>query len=154
MFKRMTPSRLKVIFNIYPPLIFNRTWLSRVSDDYQELDVKLRFSLLNRNFNGSIFGGSIFMTADPYYPIMYRAALNQKNIDSVAWLKKAEIEYLKPAHSDLLYQFRLTQEDIDAAEKEVKESGRFQKWNTVEATDKEGDICARIRLLSYLKSDS
>ncbi len=147
-----SPFRFKIGFNLYPPLLFNRTSCVRVTNDFFEADVKLRFSLLNRNFNGSTFGGSIFMASDPYYPFMYRAALSHRHIRAQAWLKQAEISYLKPAHSDLLYQFKLTLKDMDAAETSLRETGRFQNWNIVEATDKEGNVCARVRLLSYLRS--
>ncbi len=144
--------RFKIGFNLYPPLLFNRTRCLRVTNDFLEADVKLRFSLLNRNFNGSTFGGSIFMASDPYYPFMYRAALSHRHINAQAWLKQAEISYLKPAHSDLLYQFKLTLEDLNEAETSLKEKGRFQNWNTVEAVDEDGKICARVRLLSFLRN--
>lgn len=134
-------------------MLANRAKVLHVSDDFKEVDVKLCFSLLNRNFNGSIFGGSIFIAADAYYPIMYRAALLHRHVKSQAWLKKAEIDYLKPAYSDLIYQYRLSDEDMDNAEAAIKELGRFKEWHTVEAVDSEGDVCARVRLLSYLKSE-
>lgn len=92
------------------------------------------------------------MSADPYYPIMYCAALSCRDISSQAWLKKAEIEYLKPARSDLMYQFRLSEEDIESAKNALRETDRFENWNTVEAVDKDGVVCARVRLLSHLKS--
>jgi uncharacterized protein DUF4442 len=151
---RITPFRFKTIFNFYPPLFINRTKVIHVSDDFKEVDVRLRFSLMNRNFNGSTFGGSIFMAADAYYPVMYRAALSNRHVKSQAWLKQAEIDYLKPACSDLIYKYRLSDEDMDNAETAIKETGRFKEWHTVEAVDKEGDICARIKLLSYLKADN
>jgi len=150
---RISPFRFKTIFNIYPPLFINRTKVTHVSDDFKEVDVKLRFSLMNRNFNGSTFCGSIFMAADAYYPIMYRAALSHRHVKSQAWLKQAEIDYLKPAYSDLIYKYRLSDEDMDNAENAIEESGRFKEWHTVEAVDKEGDVCARVKLLSYLRAD-
>ncbi len=151
--KRITPFRFKTIFNLYPPLFINRTRVERVTEDFQEVDVILRFSLLNRNFNGSTFGGSIFMAADPYYPWMYRTALLHRNVKSLAWLKQAEISYLKPARSNLLYEYRLTDQDMDVAEAKLMENGRFEEWHTVEAKDEEGTVCARVRLLSYLRND-
>lgn len=151
---RITPFRFKTIFNFYPPLFINRTKVIHVSDDFKEVDVVLRFSLINRNFNGSTFGGSIFMAADAYYPIMYRAALSNRHVQSQAWLKQAEIDYLKPACSDLTYKYRLSDEDMDNAETAIRDAGRFKEWHTVEAVDKEGDVCARIKLLSYLRADN
>lgn len=151
---RITPFRFKAMFNFYPPLLINRTKVTYVSDDFKEVDVVLRFSLMNRNLNGSIFGGSIFMAADAYYPVMYRIALSNRHVRSQAWLKQAEIDYLKPACSDLLYKYRLSNEDINNAEAAIRESGRFSEWHTVEALDKEGDVCARVKLLSYLKTDN
>ncbi|MFT5426948.1 MAG: hypothetical protein ACI9ZT_001896 [Gammaproteobacteria bacterium] len=151
---RITPFRFKTIFNFYPPLFINRTKVIYVSDDFKEVDVRLRFSLMNRNFNGSTFGGSIFMAADAYYPVMYRAALSNRHVKCQAWLKQAEIDYLKPACSDLIYKYRLSDDDMDNAETAIRETGRFKEWHTVEAVDREGDICARIKLLSYLKIDN
>ncbi len=151
---RITPFRFKTIFNLYPPLFINRAKVIHVSNDFKEVDVILRFSLMNRNFNGSTFGGSIFMAADAYYPVMYRAGLLNRHIQTQAWLKQATIDYLKPAHSDLIYKYRLSDEDMDNAETTIKESGRFKGWHTVEALDKEGDTCARIKLLSYLRADN
>lgn len=94
------------------------------------------------------------MAADAYYPVMYRAALTNRQVKSQAWLKQAEIDYLKPACSDLIYKYRLSDEGMDNAETAIRENGRFKEWNTVEAVDKEGDICARIKLLSYLRIDN
>lgn len=129
--KQISPFRFKTIFNLYPPLFINRTKVNNVSDNFQKVDVALRFLLMNRNFNGSTFGSSIFMVAAAYFSLMYRCALSHRDIDSLAWLKQAEIFFLKPARSNLLYKYRLTNEEIATAEVEVKQSGCFQKWNTV-----------------------
>ena len=67
----MTPRSFKWLMNLYPPLFFNRIRVVRVSKNFKEVDVVIKKSLLNKNIQGTIFGGTLFSAADPYYTRMY-----------------------------------------------------------------------------------
>jgi len=144
---------LKTVLNLFPPLLFNRIVLKEVSDDFLEMRVVLRRALFNMNFHKTIFGGSIFSACDPYFPTMYYHIFANKGRKLIIWLKSAEIQYLKPADSSLKLHFKITEDDIKLAEETLNNKGKFEIWHTVEAINKKGIVCARAKMLVYLRDD-
>ena len=144
---------VKFILNIFPPLFFNRIVLKEISDDFMQIKVVVRRALFNINFHKTIFGGTIFSAFDPYFPTMYYNIFLNKNRKLIVWLKSAEINYLKPAKSTLNIHFKITQDEIDLAEKTLKKKGKFEVWHSAEAINKKGIICARARMQVYLRDD-
>lgn len=144
---------LQFILNIFPPLFFNRIILKEISEDYTYMKVKIRRSILNINFHRTIFGGSIFSAFDPYFPTMYYNIFALKNRKLEIWLKSANIKYKRPATTHLTLEFNITKEDIQLAEKELKEKGKHEKWHTVLAINKKGVICAEAEMLVYLRDN-
>jgi len=148
----MSPFWSKALMNLYPPLLVNRVVIQRISSDFKEVDVVVKKSLLNRNLNRSIFGGSIFSAADPFHALMYWKALRSRKISCNVWLKSASIRYRKPAETNLYYRFRITEEDILHAIDGLKKEGRYQYEHYVEAIDRNGQVCAEIHACVYLRS--
>lgn len=142
---------LKLILNLFPPLLFNRIVLKEVSDDFLEMKVVLRKALFNINFQRTIFGGSIFSACDPYFPTMYYHIFFKRKRKLIIWVKSAEIQYLKPANSTLKLHFRISEEDIQLAENTLNKKGKFEIWHTVEAINKEGIVCAKAKIKIYLR---
>ncbi len=58
---------LKWALRFYPPLLFQRIWVIRFEKDFKGVSVKINKSLINNNYNNSIFGGTIFAAADPIF---------------------------------------------------------------------------------------
>ena len=139
------------MLNHFPPLFFNRIAITRLSSDYRTMEVRVRKSLLNKNLQGTLFGGTIFSAADPYHAIMYWQAMAHHGLATEAWLKSAEIDYHQPGHTDLFLHFSLTEKEIQEAERALKREGRFRKWHEVQAVDTQGQPCATIRTLVYLR---
>ena len=139
--------------NIFPPLFFNRIILKEVSENYTFMKVKIRRSFLNMNFHRSIFGGTIFSAFDPYFPTMYYNTFAQKNRKLEIWMKSANIKYKRPATTHLYLEFKITEEDIQLAERELNEKGKFEKWHTVKAINKKGIVCAEAEMLVYLRDN-
>ena len=144
---------IKFVLNIFPPLLFNRIVLKEISDDFLEMKVVLKKSLFSVNFHKTIFGGSIFSACDPYFPTMYYHIFAKKRRKLIIWLKSAEIQYLKPADSTLRLNFKITQENIELAEKTLNEKGKFEIWHTVKALNKEGVVCVKARMQVYLRDN-
>ena len=144
---------LKTVLNLFPPLLFNRIVLKEVSDDFLEMRVVLRRALFNMNFHKTIFGGSIFSACDPYFPTMYYHIFANKGRKLIIWLKSAEIQYLRPADSSLKLHFKITEDDIKLAEETLNKKGKFEIWHTVDAINKKGIVCARAKMLDYLRDD-
>jgi hypothetical protein len=127
--------------------------LKEISDDFLEMKVVLRRALFNMNFHKTIFGGSIFSACDPYFPTMYYHIFTNKGRKLIIWLKSAEIQYLKPADSTLKLHFKISEDEIQLAEKTLNEKGKFEIWHTVEAINKKGVVCARAKMQVYLRDD-
>ena len=142
---------LQLILNIFPPLFFNRIILKEISEDYSHMKVKLRRSILNINFHKTIFGGTIFSAFDPYLPTMYYNIFHQKNRKLEVWLKSAKINYLKPADSHLILEFRINKKDIELAEKELNSKGKIEIWHCIKAINKNGIVCAESEILVFLR---
>ena len=144
---------IQFVLNIFPPLLFNRIVLKEISDDFMQMRVVIRSSLFNINFHKTIFGGTIFSACDPYFPTMYYHIFAKKNRKLIIWLKSAEIQYLRPADTSLKLHFIITKEDIALAEKTLDEKGKFEIWHDVEAISKKGIVCAKAKMLVYLRDD-
>ena len=144
---------IQFVLNIFPPLLFNRIVLKEISDDFMQMRVVIRRALFNINFHKTIFGGTIFSACDPYFPTMYYHIFAKKNRKLIIWLKSAEIQYLRPADTSLKLHFIITKEDILLAEKTLDKKGKFEIWHDVEAISKKGIVCAKAKMLVYLRDD-
>ena len=148
---KLKPWQVKWLLSLFPANLFNRIIVKRVSKDFLRTEVKVRKSLLNKNLQRTIFGGTIFAAGDPFHAIMYWQVFAHKGKVVQAWSKKGEIAYLKPAATHLKYIFVLDPADIAEAEDALASAGKFEKWHEVEAMDKHGEVCARIRMLVHLR---
>ena len=144
---------IQFVLNIFPPLLFNRIVLKEISDDFMQMRVVIRRALFNINFHKTIFGGTIFSACDPYFPTMYYHIFAKKNRKLIIWLKSAEIQYLRPADTSLKLHFKITEKEIQLAEKTLDEKGKFEIWHDVEAISKKGIVCAKAKMLVYLRHD-
>ncbi|AFD06517.1 DUF4442 domain-containing protein [Solitalea canadensis] len=141
---KLSNNSLKWLMRFYPPLFFQRIWVKHISKDFKSIEVKINKSLLNKNYNGTIFGGTIFSAADPFYSIMFWQLFRHKSFKVIGWLKSAEIQYKKPGSTDLTLIFSLTEEDVREAEDALTTIGKFEKAYPVEARNKKGELCAMI----------
>lgn len=151
---RVSENLLKWAIRLYPPLFFQRIWVKRFHKDFRGVDVKLAHSIFNRNYNGSIFGGSIFSATDPFYAILFDQILQRKGFKTLVWLKSAEIRYIKPARRNLYFSIVITEEEIAwACEKLVRE-GKYIETFTFELRDQSGVTHARVKNEVYIRNQS
>ena len=143
----------RLLLNLFPPFLFNRIRILSVTDGFRSCRVRVRHSLLTRNLNGTTFGGTIFSAADPFYAVMFWQVFARKGLKVQSWLKSASIDYLKPASGDLFLNFDLTEDDIREAEETLERDGRYTRTFRVEALDRSGRACARMRNEVYLRME-
>lgn len=65
-----SPTRLKWILSLYPPLWGTGIWVKSVSDDFREIVVTMSPRFYNRNAFGAHFGGSLAAMTDPFPTLM------------------------------------------------------------------------------------
>lgn len=148
---KLSPRKARWMFNLYPPFFFQRIQCTRVSENFRELDLRIRKSRWNRNHNNTIFGGTIYAAADPVIPVMYWHGLQERGVLIQAWLMAASIQFEKPGDSDLFLRFALTEADFDDAEAELADRGKSVRTHLVEIFNGEGERCAKAEVVTYLR---
>ena len=143
---------LKWVMRFYPSLFFQRIWVIKFEDGFRGVQVKINKSILNRNYNRSIFGGTIFSAADPFYPVLFHQLLTHKGYNIVAWSKSAQIQYLKPALTDLYFTIHISDEEIATCEQELNTIGKHLKVYPIDMYDKNGQLCASVLNELYVRN--
>lgn len=143
---------LKWAMCLYPPLLFQRIWVKKFHSGFRGVDVKISNSFLNRNYNGSIFGGTIYAATDPFYAILFDQLMQRRGFKVRVWLKSASIQYLKPGLTNLYFTLKVTDEMIEDAEKSLNDTGKFVKSFPMELFNKKGELCATVMNEVYLRT--
>ena len=148
----VSENTLKWIMRLYPPLLFQRIWVKRFDKGFKGVKVKISKSLINKNYNGSIFGGTIFAAADPFYPVLFNQILNPKGDRQFKiWSKSSKIDFLKPAVTDLYFEIKLTDADIEQAIEALTVVGKYERAFPVDIYNNNGEVCVSIMNEVYVR---
>lgn len=128
---------LKWGFNLTPMYRRSTARITFVSKDLMEFRIRLPLSWKNRNYVGSIFGGSMFSSVDPIPMVQL---INLLDSNYVVWDKSAEILFKRPARENLYAVFRYTPEELASIKKEVSEKKEMEFIKTILLTNKEGTV--------------
>lgn len=136
----------------YPPLFFQRIWTISFEKDFRGVEVKIKKSIWNRNYNNSIFGGTIFAASDAFYPVLFFKIFTQKGYAIRAWSKSSEIKYLKPSYFNLYFKIHINEAEIIEAEEILNTIGKYTKLHPVEIYDKNGLNVASVVIEVYMRN--
>ena len=95
---------LRLLMNLWPPFIGAGIHVERLAPDYREAVVRMRLGLLNRNYMGTHFGGSLFAMTDPFFALLVMHNLGR---DYVVWDKASSIDYKLPGRGTVRASFRM-----------------------------------------------
>jgi hypothetical protein len=135
---------LKWAMRLYPPLFFQRIWVTRFEKGFRGVEVAIGKSFLNTNPNHSIFGGTIYAAADPFHPILFSRILMLKGYKVIAFTRSSAIRYFKPAATSLHFKISVSDTEIAVCEEQLNLSGKFRKSFLVEIFDKDEKLCASV----------
>ena len=107
----------KVGFNISPMYRRSTGRIVDVTKDILRVKVKIPLSYKNRNYVGTIYGGSLFSATDPIFMIQLINILGEKYI---VWDQSAEIKYKRPAKKTAYAIFEFTEEEIKEIKNELQ----------------------------------
>ena len=148
---RLSENALKWVMRLYPPFFFQRIWVRRFDKGFTGVEVKINRSWLNRNHNGTIFGGTIFAATDPFYALLFDQQLQRKGYKTVVWLKSATVQYIKPGRTALFFRISVDGNDIREVEAALGEHGKAVKTFPVTVVDRNGDTCAIMHNEVYIR---
>ena len=147
----LKPNELKRMLNLWFPFLVNRIKIISISNDFKQIIVQLKYSLLNRNLNKSIWGGAIISALDPFYPIMIKQIMLQKGIKTDFFSKAIQINFLKQVKTNLIFEFELSDHEIINIHTSIKKNGKYVGYHSINGIDKNGVICVKAKIEAYLK---
>ena len=144
-------NELKWMLNLWFPFLLNRIKILSISNDFTEMEVKLNHSFWNRNPNKSVWGGSIASVLDPFFPIMIKQILLREGIRTDFFSKSINIDFIKQVQSNILFNFKITNSQINVAKKSLINTNKYEDWHTVNGIDVAGNICVNGKVQVYLR---
>lgn len=139
----------RLVFNRFPAIRGTGGFITFISDDWFEIHLKLPLSWRTRNIVGTVFGGSIYASVDPFYMIQLMRILGD---EYVVWDKAATIKFKKPIKETVYAQFLITEDLISMIKQTVLEKGTLDIDIPVKYEDKEGVEYALISKKIYIAS--
>jgi len=113
-----TSTIYKYGFNWSPMYKRTTAKLLEVSDDLHYIKIRLKLNWKNRNYAGSIFGGSMLAATDPIYMIQLIQILGNQY---VVWDKAVTAKYKRPAKGTITGEFIFSSEEIRALKQKLKQ---------------------------------
>ena len=134
-------------FNLSPMYRRSTGRIIEVSDDLHYVKIKIPLNWKNRNYVGTIFGGSMLSATDPIYMIQLMNILGE---DYIVWDKAASIKYKRPGKDTIYCEFKFTKEDIENIKTQVNQKGEIDLIKTPHLVDKQGKVIAELSKTIYI----
>ena len=139
---------MRRLFNWWPPFRGAGIRVREIAPDFRSATVELRTTLLNRNYVGTHFGGSLFAMTDPFFMIMMMKILGPEYL---VWDKQATVRFLKPACGTVVARFRIPEERIAEVRAATDAGEKYEPKFTVEIVDSEGVTVADVEKTLYIR---
>ncbi|HLU76591.1 MAG TPA: DUF4442 domain-containing protein [Burkholderiales bacterium] len=136
------------MLNLWPPFRCAGIRVRRISADWRVIDVELRLGLLNRNYMGSHFGGSLFSMTDPFFWLIVMRALGP---DYVVSHKGGRIDFFKPGRSHVRAHFEVDDEALDDIRARTANGERDLPEFSTDIVDENGEVIARATQILHIR---
>ena len=134
--------------NLWPPFAGAGIRVTRVSADFREVDVALKLGVLNRNYFGTQFGGSMYAMTDPFFALMM---LRNLGAGYVVWDKAGSIRYLRPGRGAVYARFRLPAAAVARARRATAGGKPYEPTFRVRVVDADGATVAEVAKMLYVR---
>jgi acyl-coenzyme A thioesterase PaaI-like protein len=139
---------MRRLFNFWPVFRGAGIRVREISPDFRQVTVELRARLLNRNWVGTHFGGSLFAMTDPFFMIMMMQNLGREYI---VWDKAGTVRFLKPAKGTVTAQFRLDPAEVEKARAATAAGEKYEPRFRVDIVDADGVVVADVEKTLYIR---
>lgn len=142
------PRVARFVFNVWPCIRGSGTRVTHIAPDWSELRVKLPLNWRTRNYVGTIFGGSLYASVDPFLMLMLIQRLGP---DYVVWDKAATIRFRVPGTSVLRATFGVDDDELTDIRTAVDAAGGTldRTWR-VDLVDSDGVVHAEVEKVLYI----
>ncbi len=141
----------KYLFNLSPMYRRSTGRIRSVSEDLHQVVVEIPFTYKNKNYAGTIFGGSLFSATDPIYMIQLIQILGDSY---VVWDKSATIHYKRPAKEKVIAVFEFTGEEIEQIKKIIEEQKEVVWEKKLNIANEKGIVFCQLEKVLYIADRS
>lgn len=146
-FSKYSHRLFKWFFNISPMYRRSTGRITSVAKDLSRIEIKIPLSYKNKNYVGTIFGGSLFSATDPIYMVQLIQLMGR---DYVIWDKSSMVRFKRPANEDAYASFVFTEEEIEKLKKQIADKMEVDLVKLVEIKSKEGKLFCEIEKTIYV----
>lgn len=118
-----------------------------VSDDLHFVKIRLKLNWKNKNYAGSIFGGSMLAATDPIYMIQLIQILGN---NYVVWDKAVTAKYKRPAKGAIQGEFVFSKEEIESIKKQVEEKQQLDIVKNMVLVNENNETVAEFSKTLYI----
>jgi acyl-coenzyme A thioesterase PaaI-like protein len=147
----MRPRHLRFGMNLWPPFLGAGIRVRHIAEDWSEVIVDLRHGLMNRNYVGTHYGGSLFSMTDPFYALMLMHLLGERYL---VWDQAASIEFVAPGRGTVTARFALSPQRVDEIRAQAATGEKVLPRFDVEVRDSDSALVARVRKTLYVRLKS
>ncbi len=119
-----------------------------IAADWSEIRVRLGLTLRTRNYVGTIFGGSLYASVDPFYMLMLIKRLGP---GFVVWDKAAAIRFRRPGKGTLTATFRVGEDEVETILRILETEPKVDRTYTVTLVDARGVVHAEVDKVVHVR---
>ena len=139
----------KIMFNASPMYRRSTGRVTNVTEGFWKVDIKIPFSYKNRNYAGTIFGGSLFSATDPIFMVQLVQIIGR---DYIVWDKASLIRFRRPANEAAYATFEFTTEEVEKIKQDVDEKGEVELVKPLEIKSASGKVFCELEKTIYIAS--
>lgn len=140
---------MRLSFNFWPCIWCTGGKVQFISGDHREVHVSLKLNIRTRNRVGTVYGGSIYSSVDPYYMLMFMQILGK---DYVVWDKAASVKFVRPIVDPIKCRFLITDELVEEVKQKINEKGEYTFELPLKYEDEQGVVYAVFTKTVYAAS--
>jgi acyl-coenzyme A thioesterase PaaI-like protein len=145
---RLPSAVMRFGINLWPPFVGAGIHVTELAPDFRKATVRLRHGLLNRNYFGTHYGGSLFSMTDPFYAIML---LHNLPRGYRVWDKASRIEFKTPGRGNVFARFTLTESMIADVLAATAGGDKYEPTWQVDIKDEGGEVVATVDKTLYIR---
>lgn len=145
---QLTPKRLQLILNLYPPYLGAGIKITHIGCDWRELHVSMALRWFNRNAVGTHFGGSLYSMIDPHLMLLLMQLMGN---DYIVWDKAAEIEFVKASKGRVTAVIKVSANDLELIRANTDNGDKYFARFTIDIMNAAGERVATAKKTIYIR---
>jgi acyl-coenzyme A thioesterase PaaI-like protein len=131
----------RLMTNLWPCYRGTGGRVTFIAGDWSEIRVRLRLSWRTRNYVGTLFGGSLYASLDPFFMLMLIKRLGP---GFIVWDKAASIRFRRPGRTTLTAVMRIDDTELAEIRRLLELEPKLDRTYRVELADAEGLVHAEV----------